>query len=118
MNNQSSVPEMVLTRFSGIATRHKIGLPRQIYPLYENGYRAHQGQSVEENHKESVKLYADFAKVAQENMYSWQYGEQYASEKIIGVVCAKNRMICSPCKFMLQPIVAVGSRKPALKRIY
>lgn len=82
----------------GIGRSHEIGVPVQIYPLFENGFRVHTGKSLKENHSESAQLYASFAKVAQENEYSWNYGREAASVERLGRVDDKNRMICFPCK--------------------
>ena len=53
-----------------------------------------------ENHDESVKLYADFSKVAEENEFAWNSGRA-DGEEIIGTVGEKNRMICFPCLFSI-----------------
>jgi hypothetical protein len=39
-----------------LGAKHHIGNPIQIYPLYENGFRAFRGQSVIDNHKESAEV--------------------------------------------------------------
>lgn len=75
---------------------HQIGAPIHVYPLYENGFRAHRGQSVKANHEESAKLYANFSKVAEANEYAWNSGRA-DSEDVIATVGKKNRMICYPC---------------------
>ena len=85
-------------RILDIGGLHSIGLPIQVYPLYENGFRAHRGQSLQENNKESAELYADFARVAEQNPFAWNYGKPAATEEVIGTVSKKNRMICYPCK--------------------
>lgn len=77
---------------------HSIGAPIHIYPLYENALRARRGQKLPENNEESASLYADFAKVAAQNQYSWNYEKPPASKEEIGSVSRKNRVICSPCK--------------------
>lgn len=81
-----------------IGGMHSIGAPIHIYPLYENAFRAHRQQSPRENNDESAALYADFAKVAAHNQYSWNYGQSPTSKKEIGSVSRKNRMICTPCE--------------------
>ena len=83
----------------GMGGLHDIGAPIHIYPLYENGFRAHRGQSIDENNEESAKLYAYFADVAEGNEYAWNYGKK-ETEKSIGTVSQKNRMICFPCEFI------------------
>lgn len=83
----------------GLGKSHEIGVPVQIYPLFENGFRAHTGLSIKENHSESTQLYASFDKVASENEYGWNYGRDSSSSlDRIGKVDDKNRMICFPCR--------------------
>lgn len=77
---------------------HEIGAPIHVYPLYENGFRAHRGQSLKANNEESAELYAEFSAVAEKQPYSWNSGKR-DSKEVIGTVGKKNRMICFPCKF-------------------
>lgn len=49
-SNSSNSPDIDL------GAKHHIGNPIQIYPLYENGFRASRGQSVIDNHKESAEV--------------------------------------------------------------
>lgn len=77
---------------------HKVGLPIQVYPFYENAYRSRHGQSIQENIQESAKLYGDFAKVAEQLPTAWHYGRPAETEQSIGTVTKRNRMICFPCK--------------------
>lgn len=56
------------------------------------------GQSIKANNEQSAELYADFAKVAEKNPVSWNYGQPAATAEAIGTVSKKNRMICFPCK--------------------
>ncbi|KAE8443424.1 hypothetical protein EG329_001905 [Mollisiaceae sp. DMI_Dod_QoI] len=88
-------------RNQGLGTLHSIGLPIHIYPLYENGFRAHQGQSVEQNNKESAELYADFAKVAEKNELAWNYGQPAVTEDVISTISKRNRMICFPYPLLM-----------------
>lgn len=78
--------------------KHEIGLPIHVYPLYENATRAQRKQSLKENHDESAELYADFAKVAQGNTASWNFGKTPKTKEEIATVGKKNRMICFPCQ--------------------
>lgn len=80
-----------------LGAKHRIGNPIHIYPLYENGFRALRGQSLEANHRESAEMYAQFAKVAEANEFSWRFGERAKSAEEIGAVGVRNRMICFPC---------------------
>lgn len=81
-----------------VGTVHSVGLAIHVYPLYENGLRAHRGQTFEENLQESAELYAAFDKTATEHPSSWRYGQPPKTARDIGTVSAKNRMICTPCK--------------------
>ena len=81
--------------------KHEIGLPIHVYPLYENATRAHRGQSIKENHEESAELYADFAKVAQVNVQSWNFGKEPKTKEEIATVSQKNRMICFPYPLLM-----------------
>lgn len=83
---------------SDLGTKHSVGLPIHVYPLYENAFRAHRHQSILENNIESASLYAAFAKIAERNEFAWNYGKPAATEHDIGTVSKKNRMICFPCK--------------------
>ncbi|TVY85952.1 hypothetical protein LAWI1_G006898, partial [Lachnellula willkommii] len=84
-----------------MATLHSLGLPIHVYPLYENAFRAHRGQSISENHQESARLYADFAKVAEKMPVAWNYGQPAATVDAIGTVSKKNRMICFPYPLLM-----------------
>ena len=79
-----------------LGARHSIGAPIHVYPLYENGFRAHRGQNIRENHRESASLYADFSQIAAVNDYAWGYGKADTEENI-GKAEGRNRMICFPC---------------------
>lgn len=87
-----------VTWHSGLGVTHSVGLPIHIYPMYENGFRAHRKQSIQENNNESAELYAEFATKAAENPLAWTYGEPALSAEEISTVAKKNRMICFPCK--------------------
>lgn len=76
---------------------HSIGAPIHVYPLYENAFRAHREQTPKENNEESAALYEEFARIAAQNHYSWNYGKPPASKKEIGTISRRNRLICLPC---------------------
>lgn len=101
-NTPSPSPKSALSEhfdfLSGVGSLHGIGLPIHVYPLYENGFRAHRGQSITENNKESAHLYAEFAKVAEKTPAAWSYGKPAETEESIGTVSKGNRMICFPCR--------------------
>lgn len=72
-------------------------MPVHVYPLYENGFRAYRGQSIEQNNSESAQLYAEFSKIAERNEFAWKHGQQAVRRDEIATVTQKNRMICFPC---------------------
>ena len=95
---------------TGIGATHSVGLPIHVYALYEKGFRAHRMQPIEQNNKESAQLYADFAKVAEQNEFAWNYGQKAPSLETISTVTRKNRMICFPCTFSLNHVPFFISR--------
>lgn len=99
VSENPSIQNYELTCLLDVGAVHQIGAPIHIYPLYENGFRAHRNQTIQENNDESAQLYAEFAEVAAKNPQAWQYGKPPASKDFIGTVSKKNRMICFPCKF-------------------
>ena len=86
---------------------HKIGAPIHVYPLYENAFRAHRGQSLKANNEESAKLYAEFSKIASTQEYAWSHGTSQ-DEKAIGTVSGKNRMICFPYPLLMNAFNTVN----------
>ena len=88
----------LLTLDADVGSQHSMGLAIHVYPMYENGLRAHTKQTQQENQKESEELYAAFDEIACNNPYSWRFGETPRDAKSIGTITKRNRMICTPCK--------------------
>lgn len=86
---------------NNLGATHDIGNPISVYPLYENGFRAYRKQTPQENTRESASLYASFAKVAETQPYSWNYGKPAATADIIGTVSKNNRMIMLPYPLLM-----------------
>ncbi len=82
----------------GAGTRHSMGLPIHVYPLYEHGRQAHKRQTAQQNAHESANLYAAFDEIGSKNEYSWNFKEAPKSAEYIGTIAKRNRMICDPCK--------------------
>lgn len=91
-----------------LGSKHSIGNPIHIYPLYENSFRAHRHQSIDENNAESARLYADFAEVAANNQFSWAYPAPAETEQNIGTVSKRNRMICFPYPLLMNAFNTVN----------
>lgn len=83
----------------GLGKLHEVGVPMQVYAMYENGLRAHRGQTIAQNHLESARLYGKYAQIAAGNPMAWTFGKQEETETTIGLVNTRNRMICFPCTF-------------------
>jgi len=77
----------------GERARH-IGMPVQVYPMFETAVRAAAGRTVEEQQTLSSELYAKFSEVAAENPYAWLRDAKTAEE--IRTPSATNRMIGFP----------------------
>ncbi|GAB0145405.1 erg10, acetyl-CoA C-acetyltransferase [Epichloe bromicola] len=92
----------------GPGTLHSMGLPIHVYPLYENGRRAHRGQSAAQNDMESATMYAAFDRIGSENEYSWNYGQPPKTAEQISVPSGKNRMICDPYPLLMNAFNGVN----------
>ena len=42
-------------------------------------------------------MYAEFAEIAEQNEFAWNYRQRAPSSEVIATVTEKNRMICFPC---------------------
>jgi len=93
---------------ASIGAAHSIGAPIQVYPLYENGFRAHRKQGIEDNHAESAKLYSDFARVAAHQEFAWSYGKQPETASSIATISKRNRMICYPYPLLMNAFNTVN----------
>ncbi|KAG5952884.1 hypothetical protein E4U53_007644 [Claviceps sorghi] len=102
----------VLTGGEALASRpdtlHSMGLPIHIYPLYENGRRAHLRQSASENDIESSTMYAAFDQISSENEYSWNYKQPPKTAEQIAKPSPKNRMICDPYRLLMNAFNGVN----------
>ncbi|EPS28018.1 hypothetical protein PDE_02963 [Penicillium oxalicum 114-2] len=91
-----------------LAANYGLGLPTQVYAMYEAALRAHRGQSLAENHHESSELYAEYARVAAQNPIAWTHGKEPDSAEKIGKVTKKNRMICLPYPLVMNAFNTVN----------
>ena len=87
---------------------HAIGNPIHVYPLFENGLRAHRGQSLPDNNAESAQLYAEFAQAAAQNPYAWTYGRSPKTAASIGTVTSRNRLIATPYPLLMNAFNTVN----------
>ena len=100
MSNPAPAAGMNLTTnlfLKGLGGTHDIGAPIHVYPLFENAFRAHRTQSIQENNRESAEMYAEFAKTAEQNPMAWSFGKPAETAESIGTISKNNRLICFPC---------------------
>src|SRR5713226_8460167 len=74
--------------------RHGVRMPIQVYPLFENAYRARNGWSLTQHRERLGQLWSSMTKVAARNPYAWFPKERSASE--IVTATPDNRIICFP----------------------
>ncbi|KXJ97276.1 thiolase [Microdochium bolleyi] len=91
-----------------IGGRHSVGLPIHVYPMYENAFRSHEGQTIADNTQESAEMYAAFDEVACKQSYSWRSGQKPKSASDIGTLSPKNRMICLPYPLLMNAFNTVN----------
>lgn len=85
--------------------RHGARMPIQIYPMFENAYRARRGWSLAEHRERMGQLCASMTRVAAANRYAWFQKERTATE--IATPTAENRIICFPYTKMMNAIMEV-----------
>ena len=74
-----------------------------VYAMYENGRRAHTGQTPSDNHQESASMYRRYAAIASKHPASWSFGKPCEKAEAIGTITKQNRMICFPCPCYISP---------------
>jgi acetyl-CoA C-acetyltransferase len=80
-------------------------MPIQIYPMFENAYRARNGWTLAEHRERIGKLCSSMTRVAAGNPYAWFPKERSASE--ITTATPDNRIICFPYTKMMNAIMEV-----------
>src|SRR5262245_17024769 len=84
---------------------HGLGLPVNMYPMFENAIRAHEGHSLAEHQARLGKLFAPFTEVAAANPYAWFPKARTAEE--IATLAPDNRMIAYPYPKYMNAIMQV-----------
>ena len=80
--------------FTDYEVNHGITFPTQVYPLFENAWRARQGLSESAHRELAAKLFAKFSDVAASNPYS-QFPVA-RSEEFLREVSAENYWVARP----------------------
>ncbi len=72
----------------------RIGQPIQIYPLFENALRHHNGESIDDHLVRISELWASFSRVAAGNPHAWIREPKTAEE--IRTISSSNRPVSFP----------------------
>ena len=86
--------------------KYAMNLPTQVYPLFENALRAHNGREPAEHIRHIAKIFSGFTKVAAKNPYAWLQNERSAEELI--TTNQQNRMIAYPYPKWLNSMLFVN----------
>jgi acetyl-CoA C-acetyltransferase len=90
---------------SDIEAAHGLGVPANVYPMFENALRARLGRSIEEHQAALGALFAPFTKVAAANPHAWFPTARSAEE--LSTPGPKNRMVGFPYPKYLNSIIEV-----------
>jgi acetyl-CoA C-acetyltransferase len=91
---------------SDLEARHGAARPIDVYPLFENAWRAARGLSLAAHRRELAEFSAGLAAVAAHNPYAWFRDGKSAAE--IGTVTAENRMVGFPYPKFMNAIMEVN----------
>jgi acetyl-CoA C-acetyltransferase len=91
---------------------HGLGLPVNMYPMFENALRARDGRSLEDHQKRLGRLFARFTEVAAANPYAW-FPTQRSPEELVAVT-PDNRMVGFPYPKYLNAIIQVDQSAAVL----
>jgi acetyl-CoA C-acetyltransferase len=95
---------------------HGLEFPANVYPMFENAYRAHMGQSLEQHAKTMGELFAPLSQVATDNPYAW-FPTARTGEELI-TVTDKNRMVGFPYPKYLNAIIQVDQSAGVIMASY
>jgi acetyl-CoA C-acetyltransferase len=84
---------------------HGMAFPANVYPMFENAYRAHKGRSLEAHLESLGALFAPMSEVAARNQYAWFPIARSAKQLITDG--PDNRMIGYPYPKYLNAIIQV-----------
>jgi acetyl-CoA C-acetyltransferase len=97
LDDQGDEPEQVggeLHMISDAEQARAIGMPVQVYPMFETALRAAAGRTVEQHQAYLGTLWSSLSEVASRNPYAWIQDAKTPAE--ITEVSARNRMIGLP----------------------
>ena len=97
---------------SELEVKHGAALPTQVYPMFENALRAHQGHTLAEHQRYLGDLCAGFAAVASDNPHAWFRDGKSAAE--IATVTPGNRCVGFPYPKFMNAIIEVDQAAAVL----
>jgi acetyl-CoA C-acetyltransferase len=95
---------------------HGLSFPANVYPMFENAYRAHHGAGLAEHQRSLGELFAPFSKVAAQNLHAWFPTEHSVDELI--TVGPNNRMVGYPYPKYLNAIIQVDQSAGVIMASY
>ncbi|MFN9073236.1 MAG: acetyl-CoA acetyltransferase [Hyphomonadaceae bacterium] len=96
--------------------RHGLEFPTNVYPMFENAYRANLGRSLEAHSTAMGALFAPFTEVAAQNPYAW-FPQAQTAETLV-TPSASNRMVGFPYPKRLNAIIQVDQSAAVLMASY
>jgi acetyl-CoA C-acetyltransferase len=85
--------------------RYGARMPIQVYPMFENAFRARHGWPLDAHRERIAKICASMTRVAAKNPYAWFPRELTAEQ--IATVTPDNRIICFPYTKVMNAIMEV-----------
>ena len=95
---------------------HGLSFPANVYPLFENAYRASRGRGLAEHQAAMGALMAPFTAVAARNPYAWFPRERSPAE--LSTPGENNRMVGFPYPKFLNAIIQVDQAAGVLMTSY
>ncbi len=95
---------------------HGLEFPSNVYPMFENAYRAHMGQSLHQHAQTMGELFSPLSKVAADNPNAWFRTTRTPEE--LTTVTDKNRMVGYPYPKYLNSIIQVDQSAGVIMASY
>ncbi len=101
---------------SAVEAAHGLEFPSNVYPMFENAYRASQGQDLPTHTRSMGELFAPLSKVASSNPYAW-FRKEHSVDDLI-TVSPQNRMVGFPYPKYLNAIIQVDQSAGVIMASY
>ncbi|MBA3029669.1 MAG: acetyl-CoA acetyltransferase [Desulfobacteraceae bacterium] len=91
---------------------HGIGVPVNVYPMFENALRSYLGRSFSDHQSKIADLFSRFSRVAEKNSYAWFPKARSAQE--IMTVTGNNRYVGFPYTKLMNSMLGVNQSAAVL----